>query len=80
MPETRDRLLALHGGADDEAFAAYLAENAFDLHYLPRPAAEPYDFGRGNLWRIAIQHPGAPVAPCIHRAPRGPLPRLLLIS
>lgn len=83
IPETRARLLHAYGGADDEAFAAYLTEHCFDLHYAERPGAEPYSFGIGNLWRIAIAHPGSPVLPCIHRAPPsrpGARPRLLLIS
>ncbi len=40
-------------------------------------------FGLGNLWRIAVDYPGSPVPPCIHRAPitrPGRPPRLLLIS
>lgn len=81
--ETRARLLKLYGGRDDADFAAYLREKCFDLHYTPRPAAQPYTFGLGNLWRIAIAYPGSPVLPCIHRAPLtlpGAPARLLLIS
>jgi hypothetical protein len=83
VAETRAELLALYGGADDEDFATYLAERSFDLHYCPTSAARPYSFGLGNLWRIAIAYPGAPVLPCIHRAPLTPPgapARLLLIS
>lgn len=83
QPEIRAALLKLYGGEDDEAFSAYLRENCFDLHYAPLPGARPYRFGVGNLWRIAVQHPGAAVPPCIHRAPETPpgAPlRLLLIS
>lgn len=82
-PATRARLLRHYGGPDDEAFAAYLSENFFDLHYAPLPGAQPYTFGTGHLWRIAISWPGCPVAPCIHRAPLtlpGMPDRLLLIS
>ncbi len=83
VAETRAQLLQSYGGADDEDFAAYLSDHCFDLHYLPRPGAQPYAFGLGNLWRIAIAYPDCPVLPCIHRAP-SPLPgaitRLLLIS
>lgn len=81
--ETRARLLQTYGGADDQGFAAYLSENCYDLHYAPLPGAEPYAFGIGNLWRIAIAYPGCPVLPCIHRAPitlPGDPARLLLIS
>ena len=83
VAETRAQLLALHGGADDADFAAYLSERCYDRHYAPLPAAEPYSFGVGNLWRIAIAHPASPVLPCIHRAPPtlpGDPARLLLIS
>lgn len=83
MAQTRTQLLELYGGPDDEAFAAHLGEHSFDLHYSPRPGAEPYTFGVGNLWRIAIAYPGSPVLPCIHRAPLtlpGGQARLLLIS
>lgn len=80
---TRTRLLADFGGHDDAEFDAWLAANSYDLHYAQRAGAEPYAFGVGNLWRIAIAWPGNPVQPCIHRAP--PMPpgataRLLLIS
>ena len=36
-----------------------------------------------HLWRIAVDYPGSPVPPCVHRAPEtrpGRPPRLLLIS
>jgi hypothetical protein len=83
VAETRAQLLKRYGGADDAEFAAYLSEQCFDLHYAPLPGAQPYAFGLGNLWRIAIAYPGCPVLPCIHRAPLSPPgapARLLLIS
>ncbi len=83
IPETRAELLKLHGGQDDAGFLEYLAENFYDLHYAPLPDARPFSFGLGNLWRIAIEYPGSPVPPCIHRAPLtlpGQAARLLLIS
>ena len=87
VAETRAELLRTHssvyGGSDDDAFTAYLAENCFDLHYVPRPGARPYPFGLHNVWRIAIAYPNCPVLPCIHRAPPQPPgtpPRMLLIS
>ena len=83
IPETRAELLKLYGGADDEDFRVFLNENCFDLHYAPAPQASPFSFGFGNLWRIAVDYPGSPVPPCIHRAPEtqpGQPPRLLLIS
>ncbi len=83
IPETRAELLRLYGGNDDAGFLEYLAENFYDLHYAPLPQARPFSFGVGNLWRIAIEHPGSPVPPCVHRAPLtlpGQPARLLLIS
>jgi hypothetical protein len=83
LPDTRAKLLKLYGGPDDEAFQEYLKENCFDLHYAAVPGAQPFSFGQGNLWRIAVQYPGCPVPPCLHRAPEthsGAPPRLLLIS
>ena len=82
LPATRAALLREYGGEDDAGFRDYLRENFYDLHYVPVPAAQPYSFGRGNLWRIALDYPGNPVPPCIHRAPLtgpGDPPRLLLI-
>ena len=82
-PQTRAELLRMFGGADGEAFRQYLRENCYDLHYVPAGHAQPYSFGLGNLWRIAVEYPGCPVPPCVHRAPEtiaGQSPRLLLIS
>jgi len=83
IPETRAELLRLFGGKDDDGFREYLKENCYDLHYAPIPKARPFSFGLANLWRVAVEYPGCPVPPCIHRAPetfRGQPPRLLLIS
>ena len=83
IPETRAELLKLFGGEDNDHFLEYLKENCYDLHYVPIPQARPFSFGIGNLWRIAVDYPGSPVPPCIHRAPAtfpGRPPRLLLIS
>ncbi len=83
VPETRAALLKSYGSADDVGFAGYVREGCFDLHYAPLADARPYTFGIGNIWRIAIAHPGSPVLPCIHRAPRtlpGAQARLLMIS
>ncbi len=82
-PETRAALLKEYAGADDGGFAQYLTDHCYDLHYQPLPEARPFSFGQGNLWRIAVEYPGSPVPPCIHRAPEnlpGMPPRLLLIS
>jgi len=83
IPETRAELLRDYGGEDDEGFLDYLNENCFHLHYAAVPGAQPFGFGLGHLWRIAVDYPGSPVPPCIHRAPEtlpGDPPRLLLIS
>jgi hypothetical protein len=81
--ETRAELLKRFGGDEGDDFEEYLKENCYDLHYAPIPSARPFSFGVGNLWRIAVDYPGSPVPPCIHRAPEnllGQPPRLLLIS
>ena len=82
-PETRAELLKVFGGEDGENFREFLNENCYDLHYAASPQARPFSFGLGNFWRIAIDYPGSPVPPCVHRAPEtiaGRPPRLLLIS
>jgi len=81
-PAIRTALLQEYGGPDDAAFAEFLQDHCYDLHYAPKPGARPYPFGRFSLWRIATQWPGSPVRPCIHRAPENHpgAPRLLLIS
>lgn len=83
LPGMREILLAEYGGTDDEGFTDYLSEHCYDLHYAPLPAAQPFSFGVGHLWRIAVDYPGSPVPPCLHRAPEslpGDPVRLLLIS
>ena len=82
IPETRAKLLSLFGGEDNTDFRDWLKENCYDLHYAAVAQAQPFSFGLGNLWRIAIEYPGSPVPPCIHRAPATLTgqPRLLLIS
>ena len=82
-PSTRTRLLERFGRENGPAFAAWLHENCYDLHYEPTSEARPFSFGLRNLWRIAVQYPGCPVPACIHRAPEDSSdlgPRLLLIS
>ena len=83
LPETRAELLKIFGGDDGESFREFLSEHCYDLHYAPVPQARPFSFGVGHLWRIAVDWPGSPVPPCLHRAPEtgsGDSPRLLLIS
>ena len=83
LPGMREILLAEYGGTDDGGFTDYLSEHCYDLHYAPLPAAQPFSFGVWHLWRIAVDYPGSPVPPCLHRAPEslpGDPVRLLLIS
>ena len=83
VPATRAELLKAFGGPDDDTFREFLGENCYDLHYAPLPNAQPFSFGLGNLWRIAVESPGSQIPPCLHRAPAtlpGQPPRLLLIS
>jgi Protein of unknown function (DUF1826) len=80
VPEIRAALNQLYGGAE-EGFEAFLSDHFFDLHYQAMPDAEPISLGTGNLWRLATDHPGSKVLPCVHRAPmeQAGQPRLLLI-
>ena len=82
-PATLKKLQDLFVAEGGDSFEEYLRDNCYDLHYAPLPDAVRYSFGIGNLWRIAVEYPGCPVPPCIHRAPDtvdGRPPRLLLIS
>ena len=69
IPEIRDELKKLYHGAA-EGFESFLTEHFFDLHYRVTPAARPVSLGLGNLWRLAVDHPGSQVLPCVHRAPK----------
>ena len=80
VPEIRDELRKLYRGTD-EGFETFISEHFFDLHYLATPAAHPISLGVGNLWRLAVDHPGSQVPPCVHRAPeeKNGQTRLLMI-
>lgn len=80
IPEIRDELKKQYGGAD-EGFESFLHKHFFDLHYQAKPGSHAINLGIGNLWRIAVDHPGSQVPPCIHCAPteRSGKNRLLLI-
>ena len=69
VPEIRDELKKLYQGSP-EGFESFLSEHFFDLHYEANPGAQPLNLGLGNLWRLAIDHPGSEVLPCVHRAPK----------
>ncbi|CAB1221617.1 DUF1826 domain-containing protein [Acinetobacter bouvetii] len=68
IPEIREKLRDLHDGPDTE-FEDFLEEYFFDLHYQPKPNAQPVNLGLGHLWRLAVDHPTQQVLPCVHRAP-----------
>ncbi len=68
IPEIREKLRALHDGPEAE-FESFLAEYFFDLHYQPKPDAQPINLGIGHIWRLAVDHPTQKVLPCVHRAP-----------
>jgi hypothetical protein len=80
IPEVRAELKKLYHGAE-EGFESFLSEHFFDLHYQAELNAHPISLGLGNLWRLAVDHPGSQVPPCLHRAPKEKdgQPRLLLI-
>lgn len=82
IPETRAALLHSFEGEEGPDFLEFLNEHCYDLHYAPLPGGQPFSFGLGNLWRIAVDWPESPVPPCIHRAPETQpgQSRLLLIS
>lgn len=69
VPEIREELKKLYGGRED-GFEAFLTEHFFELHYQPKPKAQPVSLGIGNLWKLAVDHPESKVLPCIHRAPK----------
>ncbi|CAN5848576.1 DUF1826 domain-containing protein [soil metagenome] len=69
VPEIRAKLKELYGNTG-EGFESFLSEHFFDLHYQAKPAARPVSLGSGNLWRLAVDHPGSEVLPCVHRAPK----------
>ncbi|MFC3161236.1 hypothetical protein SAMN05443633_101307 [Chryseobacterium arachidis] len=68
IPEIREKLKALYDGPS-EKFEDFLRENYFDLHYEALHNAHPINLGLGHVWRLAVDHPGQKVLPCIHRAP-----------
>jgi len=69
IPEVRAALKELHEGTEED-FEDFLKDNYFDLHYQPKPNAQPVNLGLGHLWRLAVDHPDQEVLPCVHRAPK----------
>lgn len=80
VPEIRNELKKHYQGSD-EGFEAFLSEHFYDLHYQAKPNAKPISLGLGNLWKLATDHPGSNVLPCVHRAPKEKMgePRLMII-
>jgi hypothetical protein len=68
VPEIRAALNKLYDGPA-ESFDAFLSDHFFDLHYQPIANATPFSLGLGNLWRLAVDHPGSQAPACVHRAP-----------
>ena len=68
VPEIRDELKKKYRGSD-EGFDSFLSEHFFDLHYQAKPEAQPISLGLGHIWKLAVDHPGSQVLPCLHRAP-----------
>lgn len=68
VPEIREELRKLYSGTE-EGFEAFLTEHFFDLHYQALPDAQIVSLGKGNIWRLAVDHPESLVLPCVHRAP-----------
>lgn len=81
IPEIRAELKKLYGESDEKGFEDFLTEFFFDLHYQPKPNAQPINLEIGNLWKLAIDHPESKVLPCLHRAPKEKIgePRLMMI-
>jgi hypothetical protein len=69
IPEIRNQLRKQYLG-EEEGFDSFLSEHFFDLHYQAEQNAFPISLGLGHLWRLAVDHPGSQVPPCIHRAPK----------
>ncbi|MDP9962128.1 DUF1826 domain-containing protein [Chryseobacterium lathyri] len=68
IPEVRKKLKELYDGPESE-FETFLKDCFFDLHYQPKPNAQPINLELGHLWKLSVDHPGQQVLPCVHRAP-----------
>ena len=68
IPEIRNELRKMFTGPEEE-FETFLREHFFDLHYRAKTDSQPLSLGKGNLWRLAVDHPESNVLPCVHRAP-----------
>ena len=68
IPAIRSELKKLYNGLEEE-FESFLTEYFFDLHYQVEENVQPTRLGLGQLWRLAVDHPGSHAFPCVHRAP-----------
>jgi hypothetical protein len=68
IPKLRKELKKLHAG-NEEGFEMFLRDHFFDLHYEALTKSQLIKLGKGQLWRLAVDHPESQVLPCIHRAP-----------
>jgi len=68
IPEVRDELKKLYQGSE-ENFELFLMEHFFDLHYLAQSEEQFIKLGLVHICRLAIDHPGSKVLPCVHHAP-----------
>ncbi|MBB2144639.1 DUF1826 domain-containing protein [Pedobacter sp. LMG 31464] len=68
IPEIKQKLQEVYDGPAAE-FETFLKEYFFDLHYRPKPNANPINLGVGHLWKLAVDHPEQQALPCVHRAP-----------
>ncbi|MBL7931568.1 MAG: hypothetical protein JNL60_06695 [Bacteroidia bacterium] len=68
IPEIRNALKKQYSGTE-ENFDSFLTEHFYDLHYQAKPGAHIIKLGLGEVWRLAVDHPGSNVPPCLHRAP-----------
>ena len=69
IPEIRAEIEENYKEEEHQDFDDFLTENFLDLHYEPKPNAQPISLGLGHMVKLAIDHPDSTVLPCIHRAP-----------
>lgn len=69
IPEIRAEIEKNYNEEEHQDFDDFVTENFLDLHYEPKPNAQPISLGLGHMVKLAIDHPESTVLPCIHRAP-----------
>lgn len=68
IPEIREKLKQMYEVSETD-FDYFSTEHFFDLHYRPKHGSSAINLGLGHLWKLAVDHPGQKVSPCVHRAP-----------